>query len=177
MGKDEIIQEMSESVKCFQFATPTTDIIWGPDPSNKIIFEKIHPKGKAPEKAHIEDAGYDLFSCENRAILPGEVETIRTGIKVKFPPGKEMEIRSKSGLASKSRIQIFNSPATIDNPFRGEILVIMYNAHKWKTFEIVEGQKIGQALIVDSKPHYVFVEGKVDEDTSRGTGGLGSSGL
>lgn len=95
--------------------------------SVKVPIE-ILPDGKFPYRAHITDAGYDLFATKTAMILPGKSFIMPTGVKVAIPEGYELQIRPRSGISSKVSLRVANSPGTIDSGYRDEIGVILYNA-------------------------------------------------
>lgn len=135
----------------------------------------LDEKAQLPEYAHEGDAGLDLFSRLETVIKPGESSLIPTGISIQLPPKTEAQIRSRSGLALKHQITVLNSPGTIDTGYRGEIGVILIN-HGKLPFTVQVGMKIAQMVI---KP---VIRVEIEEvnslsDTSRGTGGFGSTGI
>ncbi|WP_436837172.1 dUTP diphosphatase [Planococcus shenhongbingii] len=141
----------------------------------KLLIKKLHPKAKLPEKAHQTDAGFDLFSIEQKEIPAGETRLVKTGISLQLPASTEAQIRPRSGLALKHSITVLNSPGTIDEEYRGEIGVILIN-HGKETYIVEEHMKIAQMVI---KPvlHVDIEEATGDlTDSDRGSGGFGSSG-
>jgi len=116
-----------------------------------------------------------LFSVENYIVNPGERTLVNTGIKLAIPEGYEGQIRSKSGLALKHGIKVLNSPGTIDSHYRGEIGVILINLGKEK-YEVRKGDKVAQ-LIINQVARAIFHESESLEETVRGKGGFGSTGL
>lgn len=141
----------------------------------KILVEKINKNARIPEYAHIGDAGMDLYSVDEAILKPLERKLIKIGIKLQLPLNTEAQIRPRSGLALKNGITVLNSPGTIDEGYRGEIGVILINLSD-ESFKVEIGMKIAQMVI---KP---VVRAEVEEvlvldDTSRGSGGFGSTGL
>ena len=127
-----------------------------------------------PEKAHADDAGYDLFARESKRIPPGETALIPTGIAIALPPWTEAQIRPRSGLALHHQITVLNTPGTIDAGYRGEIGVILIN-HGKQDFTVTKGMKVAQmviAQILDTR----LVETDNLDDTARGSDGFGSTG-
>lgn len=129
-----------------------------------------------PAYAHEGDACADLFAClaEPLAIEPGETRVVPTGLAMDPGPGWEILVRSRSGLSSKG-ITVANSPGTVDPGYRGAIGVVIRNGSN-SAFVVKQGMKIAQMAI---KPIYeaCFMEVQELDDTERGTGGFGSSGL
>lgn len=141
----------------------------------KLLIEKIDEKAIIPFYAHKGDAGMDLFSIEEVLISPGEIKLIHTGIKLQLPLNTEAQIRPRSGLALKNGITVLNTPGTIDEPYRGEIGIILIN-HGKKPFLVEEKMKIAQMVI---KPTISVEIEEVRElsNTDRGEGGFGSTGV
>lgn len=141
----------------------------------KLLIKKLHPEAKLPEKAHPTDAGFDLFSIEEKEIPPGEARLIKTGIAIQLPPNTEAQVRPRSGLALKHSVTVLNSPGTIDEDYRGEVGVILIN-HGKKPFIVEQGLKIAQMVIQPVLS--VDIEETTGDlsETERGAGGFGSTG-
>jgi dUTP pyrophosphatase len=141
---------------------------------NFIILKKgaIMPSYKT-----VGSSGADLCACidANITIKPNEIVSVPTGIIVEPPEGFEVQIRPRSGLALKNGITIPNSPGTIDNDYRGELIVILQNLGK-NDFMVENGMRIAQIVIA---PYFQFEFKEVDKlsDTERGSNGFGSTGL
>ncbi|MDY7020559.1 MAG: dUTP diphosphatase [Cyanobacteriota bacterium] len=138
---------------------------------------KILKRDKAaiiPKYAHPNDAGLDLFSIEEKEILPGESQLIQTGISIELSPGTEAQVRPRSGLALKHQITVLNTPGTIDAGYRGEIGVLLIN-HGKTVFNVSQGMKIAQ-LVIAPVIHAEIEEVQELSSTVRGEGGFGSSG-
>ncbi|PID35943.1 MAG: dUTP diphosphatase [Rhodobacterales bacterium] len=125
-------------------------------------------------------AGADLranFPPETRAegvtLAPGARALIPTGLAVAIPEGFEMQIRPRSGLAYKHGVSVLNTPGTIDSDYRGPVGVLLIN-HGDVPFVVAHRERIAQAVIAPVVQG-VFVQGALDE-TTRGTGGFGSTG-
>ena len=140
----------------------------------EIKILKLNDAAIIPRYAHSGDAGLDLFSVEEKEILPGETQLINTGIAIALPQGTEAQIRPRSGLALKHSVTVLNSPGTIDAGYRGEIGIILIN-HGKNPFQIIPGMKIAQMVIASIIQAKVTV---VDElnITNRGVDGFGSTG-
>lgn len=122
-------------------------------------------------------AGMDLYAnvTENVVIAPGRIKLVPTGISIAVPEGYEAQIRPRSGLAIKHGISLVNTPGTIDSDYRGEINLIMINFSD-KSFVIKRGDRIAQMVINKIEiPNIIEVQ-ELDE-TNRGSGGFGSTGL
>ncbi len=129
-----------------------------------------------PAYATARSAGMDLHAAVDGAVIvwPGQRELIPTGLRVAIPSGYEMQIRPRSGLALKDGITIPNTPGTIDEDFRGEVKVILLNTSTYR-FTVTRGMRIAQAVIAPVV-RVEIEEGELDE-TERGSGGFGSTGV
>ncbi|HVC61903.1 MAG TPA: dUTP diphosphatase [Acetobacteraceae bacterium] len=136
-----------------------------------------HGEGLAlPAYATAGAAGMDLLAAvaEPVTIEPGKRALIPTGLAIALPPGYELQIRPRSGLALRHGIVLPNSPGTIDEDYRGELQVIVLNAGD-APFTVERGTRIAQAVlapVVRARWHAVASL----DDTARGTGGFGSTG-
>jgi dUTP pyrophosphatase len=119
-------------------------------------------------------AGMDVVSAEDVTIEPGARHAVATGLAVAIPPGYEIQVRPRSGLALKHGISVPNTPGTIDSDYRGELKVILIN-HGSEPFVIARGDRVAQ-LVLAPVTRAVWSEvGELDE-TRRGAGGFGSTG-
>jgi dUTP pyrophosphatase len=122
-------------------------------------------------------AGMDLRADidEPIVLLPLERSVVKTGLFIALPVGFEAQVRPRSGLAAKYGVTVLNTPGTIDADYRGEIGVILVNLSN-QPFTVQDGDRIAQLVIAE---HAVveWNEVTVLEDTSRGAGGFGSTGL
>ena len=141
----------------------------------KVLFRKIDPAARLPAYAHPGDAGMDLFSVEDVSLQPGGRALVRTGLVMQLPPDAEAQVRPRSGLALKHGVTVLNTPGTIDAGYRGEIGVILVN-HGDSAFLVEKGMKIAQ-MVVSPVVRAVIEETSVTDDTDRGTGGFGSTGM
>ncbi len=120
-------------------------------------------------------AGMDLHSSEDLVIKPEEYKMVDTGLRMQIPSGYEGQIRPRSGLAAKNGISVLNTPGTADSDYRGVIKVIIIN-HGKKDFEIKKGDRIAQ-MIINKVELPQIIEVEELEETQRGEGGLGSTGV
>lgn len=141
----------------------------------KLKILKLNNAAIIPKYEHPNDAGLDLISIEEIEIPSEESRLVCTGISIELPQGTEAQIRPRSGLALKHQITVLNTPGTIDEGYRGEIGVILIN-HGKNSFKVTEGMKIAQ-MIVTPVIHVEVEEVDNLSDTSRGTGGFGSTGI
>jgi len=121
-------------------------------------------------------AGMDLLAAVEApvTIAPGGRALIPTGFCIALPPGYELQVRPRSGLALKHGITLPNAPGTIDEDYRGEIGVIVLNTGS-EEFVVTRGMRIAQAVVA---PVVRAVWDEVDDldETARGAGGFGSTG-
>jgi dUTP pyrophosphatase len=127
-----------------------------------------------PEYATEGAAGMDVLAAEDVTLSPGGRHAVATGLALAIPPGYEIQVRPRSGLALKHGITVPNTPGTIDSDYRGELKVILIN-HGATDFAIRRGDRIAQLVLA---PVVRASWLKVDEldDTTRGEGGFGSTG-
>lgn len=121
-------------------------------------------------------AGMDLLAAvaEPITLAPGGRLLVPTGLVIALPPGHELQIRPRSGLALKHGIVVPNSPGTIDEDYRGELQVIVMNAGN-APFLIERGMRIAQAVLAPVL-RAEWREVETLDDTERGAGGFGSTG-
>lgn len=139
----------------------------------KIINQSRHP---LPAYETAASAGMDLRAHLDASafIQPGERVIVPTQLFLELPVGYEAQVRPRSGLAWKHGITVLNSPGTIDADYRGEVKVILINLGK-EAFEIKDGERIAQ-LVIAKHERVSWEESNVLEETSRGSGGFGSTG-
>ena len=143
----------------------------------KVKIKKIGTQSGLPNYETLGSAGMDLSaSLEERIVLePGERHLIPTGIAIQLPQGYEAQVRPRSGLAVKYGIGMVNSIGTIDSDYRGEIKVPLIN-HGSEPFVIQPGDRIAQ-LIVARYERVEWEQVLELDDTERGEGGFGHSGV
>jgi dUTP pyrophosphatase len=111
---------------------------------------------------------------EEMVILPGKSVLVPTGLKMAIPPGYEIQVRPRSGLALKHQITVLNTPGTIDADYRGEVCVILIN-HGEESFTVTPGMRIAQLVLAPVvQAHFLPVVELVE--TARGAGGFGHTG-
>jgi dUTP pyrophosphatase len=130
---------------------------------------------KMPIMATPGAAGYDLCASKAVTIKSGEFEKVPTGIRISMPMGLEAQVRPRSGLAAKNGVTVLNAPGTIDSDYRGEICVILIN-HGKEDFVIEPGMRIAQ-LVFSQVTKVNFKQVDFLDETSRGEGGFGSTGV
>jgi dUTP pyrophosphatase len=119
-------------------------------------------------------AGMDVLSAEDLVLAPGARHAVATGLALAIPPGFEIQVRPRSGLALKHGISVPNTPGTIDSDYRGELKVIMINLSA-QPFAIRRGDRIAQ-LVLAPVIRAVWEEVAELDTTKRGEGGFGSTG-
>jgi dUTP pyrophosphatase len=137
-----------------------------------LKVKRIHPEAKLPVYGHHGDAGLDLFSVVDRDLAPGEVFAVPTGIQIAVPAGHAGLVWDKSGI---SLMGVHRLAGVVDAGYRGEVQVVMINLGD-RPFAVKKGMKIAQ-LLVQPVAAVEIVEADSLDDTSRGEGGFGSTGL
>ena len=134
-------------------------------------------KHELPQYATELSAGLDLRANIDAPIelKPLERTLVPTGLFIELHKGYEAQIRPRSGLAFKNGITVLNSPGTIDSDYRGEICIILIN-HSKLPITISRGMRIAQMIITKHEQAKIIEVENLDE-TSRGSGGFGSTGL
>ncbi len=128
----------------------------------------------APQKAHHDDAAFDLRANTEAVVPPGSRRLVPTGLFLELPFGFEAQVRPRSGLALKSGITVLNTPGTIDAGYRGEVGVILFNSSA-DSFEIKRGARIAQ-MVIQRLPEVELVPAEALQESLRGSGGFGSTG-
>lgn len=145
-----------------------------------VKFLRLPNGGDLPLPAYATAgaAGFDLRAAvpagETLTLAPGARALVPTGFAVGLPPGWEMQVRPRSGLAVKNGVTVLNSPGTVDCDYRGEVAVCLIN-HGAEPFAIARGDRIAQAVIAPA-PQAGLVEADSLDATERGAGGFGSTG-
>ena len=140
----------------------------------KLRVRRLSPDAIIPAYAHPGDAGLDLHACEDVALDPGVTCLVSTGVAIELPEATEAQVRPRSGLALKHSVTVLNTPGTIDEGYRGEVGVVLIN-HGATTFHVTRGMRIAQ-LVVQKRWTVEVVQVDGLTDTTRGTGGFGSTG-
>jgi len=144
----------------------------------KFVNDSNNPD---PEYATEGASGFDIraYIPDGEIVIPsGEYKVIGTGLSFELPEGFELQIRSRSGLAAKHGVAVLNGIGTIDQDYRGHVMVILIN-HSKNDFKIENGDRIAQGVIsaVSSKKYLKMTKVESLSDTKRGSGGLGSTGV
>lgn len=140
---------------------------------------KVVNKGRQPLPAYAtgQSAGMDLRANIDAPVTlkPLERKLIPTGLYIALPPGYEAQVRPRSGLALKKGITVLNSPGTVDADYRGEIGVLLVNLSQ-EEFVVNDGERIAQMIIARHETAE-FVEVEALDETERGAGGYGHTGV
>ena len=143
----------------------------------EILIKRLSKDVALPKYETDGSSGLDLAAYTDKQIkiLPGKSEIIPTGLAVAIPKNFEIQIRPRSGLAAKSQISVLNTPGTIDADYRGELKVILINLSD-KVFVVEKGLRIAQ-MVLCPVVKATLKEVTELENTERGSGGLGSTGI
>ena len=130
-----------------------------------------------PAYATPQSAGMDLRANIDESIVlhPMERRLVPTGLFMALPAGFEAQIRPRSGLALKHGITVLNTPGTIDADYRGEIMVLLINFSQ-TDFVINDGERIAQ-MVIAKHENAEFIEVETLDETERGVGGYGHTGV
>ncbi|HEY9579416.1 MAG TPA: dUTP diphosphatase [Rhizorhapis sp.] len=148
-----------------------------PLPDIEIRLKRL-PHGEGlPAPAYTTDgaAGMDVVAAEELTLAPGQRHAVATGFAVAIPHGYEIQVRPRSGLALKHGISVPNTPGTIDSDYRGELKIIMIN-HGNESFPIKRGDRVAQ-IVPAAVQRARFAEVEELDETVRGVGGFGSTGV
>lgn len=141
-----------------------------------VPIKRIDPTVELPSYAYEGDAGLDLRSSEDVSLAPFERRLISTGLAVAIPEGYAGFVQPRSGLALKQGLSMANTPGLIDAHYRGELKIVAINLDPTHTIEVKRGDRIAQ-LVIQKVPVVRLVEVAELDETDRGAGGFGSSGV
>lgn len=133
--------------------------------------KKLDPRAKLPQRAHPTDSGADLFALTRTVLAPRSITHVHTGIAVELPENTSGIIWGKSSVESKG---IKAMAGLVDAPYRGELIVCMYNLNDTE-FVFEAGQKVAQLVVLPTL-YLAFEQADELSDTSRADGGFGSTG-
>ena len=142
----------------------------------EIELQRLSHGNGLPVPSYATDgaAGLDLVAAEELTLAPGARHAVATGFAIAIPPGYEVQVRPRSGLALKHGITCLNTPGTIDEDYRGEVKVILANLGS-EPFAVKRGERIAQ-LVPAPVLKASFREVTQLGETTRGIGGFGSTG-
>lgn len=145
----------------------------------KVKFVKVREGAKVPERGSKFAAGYDLSACildmQRVIIHPGETVKIPTGLAFAYPEGYFGAVCARSGLATKCGLAPANKIGILDEDYRGEVFIALHN-HSSETQVVNHGDRIAQLILLPYL-NVDFVESDKLDETERGEGGFGSSGV
>lgn len=139
-----------------------------------LDYKKTDSRAIVPTRGSKFAAGYDLYAIEYKLLAPGEKYKFRTGLAIELPPGYFGAIKSRSGVSWKQDLDIVGSAGTIDEDYRGEITVPLWNTGNEEQF-IEAGQRIAQ-LVIEKYTEVDWREVNELHPSERGDGGFGSTG-
>ena len=143
----------------------------------ELAVRRLDPDLPLPARQHGDDAGYDLVAREDARLAPaGGRAIIPTGIAVAIPPGYAGFVQPRSGLALRNGVTVLNSPGLVDAGYRDERRVILVNLDPVEEFTVRRGDRIAQLVIQRVETPELRVVDALD-DTDRGVGGFGSTGV
>ncbi len=146
-----------------------------------VSFRRLVNGEGLPTPAYASEgaAGLDLYAAlpagQKLVLEPGARDLIPTGLQIALPKGFEAQVRPRSGLAVNHGVTVLNAPGTIDSDYRGEVKALLVN-HGGQPFEITRGMRIAQ-LVIAPVSHATLIEADDLDETTRGAGGFGSTGL
>jgi dUTP pyrophosphatase len=145
-------------------------------PLIQIALQRLPHGAELPVPAYATEgsAGMDVVAAEEITIPPGGRHAVATGFAMAIPPGYEVQVRPRSGLALKHGVTCLNTPGTIDSDYRGEVKVILANLSD-TAFLVQRGDRIAQ-LVPAPVQRAELVSVETLDETARGSGGFGSTG-
>jgi dUTP pyrophosphatase len=169
-------------------------------PEHPMFGRASSPAEAGLDPARAGDAGIDLIACEDVDLPPGGRIAVPAGIRIALPEGVEGQVRPRSGQALRHGLGCLNSPGTIDPGYRGPVKVILYNAEpgvttadlsgppgelverlaggiEERTIHIQRGERIAQLVFARFERPVIELVDHLPEDTQRGAGGFGSTGV
>ena len=139
----------------------------------EIEIQLISSNGKVPSQKHVSDIGYDISASDNVTLKSNEVTLVSTGIAINLPQQCAGFVLPRSGLSTKHKITLINSPGLIDPGYTGELLVPLIN-HGDVDYEIKVGDRIAQLVLINTNSVNFKVVDALPE-TDRSSGGFGST--
>jgi dUTP pyrophosphatase len=141
-----------------------------------VPIKRLDPTVELPQYAYAGDAGLDLRSSEDLILKPFERRLVSTGLAIAIPDGYAGFVQPRSGLALKQGLSMANTPGLIDAHYRGELKICAINLDPSHDIVIKRGDRVAQ-LVIQKVPMVELVEVSDLDDTDRGAGGFGSSGV
>lgn len=173
LDSDFIIQDKETIDHLIEILQEGRSCVDGVDAIFKV--QKVRENAFLPKKAYDTDAGFDCFTPMEVSLSPGETKLVDLGFRIGLKPGWEAQMRNKSGIVTKRNVFMKLGVGTVDSQYRGPVMVpLVNNGRDYLTFK--RGEKVAQ-MVIKKVPYVTLEEGEVDTNTSRGTGGFGSTGL
>ena len=141
-----------------------------------LPIKRLDPSVELPSYAYEGDAGLDLRANEDVTLKPLERRLVSTGLAVAIPEGYAGFVQPRSGLALREGLSMANNPGLVDSHYRGELKVCAVNLDSERPIHIERGERIAQ-LVIQRVPTVDLVEVAELDETDRGSGGFGSSGV
>jgi dUTP pyrophosphatase len=143
----------------------------------EVQVRRLDAELPLPTRQHADDAGYDLVARVDATLAPaGGRAAIPTGVAVAIPPGYAGFVQPRSGLALRHGVTVLNAPGLVDAGYRDELRVILVNVDPVEEFTVRRGDRIAQLVVQRVETVEWRVVDDLD-DTDRGTGGFGSTGI
>lgn len=178
LGERSQVEEQVRGV-ARQVEKMVSEALWNREPGRVTLkFKKLeHFKGDLPSYQTSGASGLDVRACLNRELIiePGQRVLIPTGLSVEIPRGYEVQVRPRSGLAITKGISLVNTPGTVDADYRGEVKVILINLGQ-EPVKIADQERIAQFVVCPVVQADIEVVDDLN-DTERGAGGFGSTGV
>ena len=141
-----------------------------------LPIKRLDPTVELPSYAYEGDAGLDLRANESVTLAPHERRLVSTGLAVAIPEGYAGFVQPRSGLALREGLSMANTPGLVDSHYRGELKVCAVNLDPERSIRIKRGDRIAQ-LVIQRVLAVTLVEVDELDETDRGAGGFGSSGV
>jgi dUTP pyrophosphatase len=140
----------------------------------ELRWRRLRPNARLPEQQTALASGYDLHACLDQSVVLGTMPTrLPTGVAIAVPAGIDVQVRPRSGLFARG---VIGTIGTLDADYRGELFVTLYCLPDLGSFEIADGDRIGQ-LVVARLVDVIWREAEKLDETVRGDGGHGSTGI
>lgn len=141
-----------------------------------IKIKKLQSSAKIPILATEGSSGYDIYASNEQELIikSNDKMLVPTGIAFEIPKNFEIQVRSRSGLALKKGVIVFNAPGTIDSDYRGELKIILFNVNK-DDFIVTKNMRIAQ-IVCQKIENIHWEESNILEESNRNNGGFGSTG-
>lgn len=142
--------------------------------SIELRWRRLRPNALLPEQQTELASGYDLHACLDEPLTLGTMPTrVPTGVAIASPAGIDVQVRPRSGLFARG---VIGTVGTLDADYRGELFVTLYCLPDLGSFEITDGDRVGQ-IVVSRLVDVRWCEVAELDETARGSGGHGSTGL